>query len=99
MKQPCHIVFPVSTRSRSTRLHTLLAAALTFGLLTSPGDVLAKRQKDTPAAGESAKKKGATKVTYQRSSSEESSAERDRRLYRECKGMHNAGACRGYTHK
>lgn len=83
-----------------SRLHALLAAALALGLLASPGEALAKRQSnDTATTGESAKKKGASKVTYQRSASEESSAERDRRLYRECKGMHNAGACRGYTRK
>ena len=46
-----------------------------------------------------AEKKGTTKVTSQRSSSEESRTERDRRLYRECKGMHNAGACLGYTRR
>ncbi len=43
------------------------------------------------------RKKTVNKVTYQRSSSEETPAQRDRRMYRECKGMHNAGACRGYT--
>lgn len=41
-----------------------------------------------------ANKSGASKP---QSSAEETSAERDRRLYRECKGMHNAGACLGYT--
>lgn len=54
-------------------------------------------QRNKADTSESAKKKGTTKVTYQRSSSEESRAERDRRLYRECKGMNNAGACLGYT--
>lgn len=49
----------------------------------------------TPAA----KEKGVSKVTHQRSASEETTAEHDRRMYRECKGMHNAGACRGYTRK
>lgn len=73
---------------------------LALGLSASPGEALAKRSKNDPAmAGESAKKKGVSKITYQRSTSEESTAERDRRLYRECKGMHNAGACRGYTRK
>lgn len=33
------------------------------------------------------------------SSSEESRSDRDRRLYRECKGRANAGACLGYTSK
>ena len=41
----------------------------------------------------------ATKRTAPKSSSEESPAQRDKRLYRECKGMPNAGACLGYTRK
>lgn len=32
-----------------------------------------------------------------KSSSEESSTERDHRLKRECRGRNNAGACLGYT--
>ncbi len=45
------------------------------------------------------KKKGSLKIKHQRSPSEETSAERDRRLTRECKGAPNAGACLGYTRK
>lgn len=51
------------------------------------------------AHGEVSKKKKSTKVKQERSSSEESRSERDRRLYRECKGRANAGACLGYTSK
>lgn len=52
-------------------------------------------KKGHKSAGSQTSKK--TTVKYQRSASEETNAERDRRLLRECKGMHNAGACRGYT--
>ena len=85
----------------STALRTLLPTAMALCLFASPGALLhAKTQKPhNNQTTETPKKKGASKVTYQRSSSEESSAERDRRMYRECKGMHNAGACRGYTQK
>ncbi|BEP92727.1 hypothetical protein GmRootA79_11110 [Acidovorax sp. A79] len=81
--------------------HALLAAGIALLLITSPGTALAKRSSSDPTitSRTSPKKKGANKVTYQRSTSEETSAERDRRMYRECKGMHNAGACRGYTRK
>ena len=80
--------------------HALLAASIALGLIAAPSAALAKRTSDKPAtANAPAKKKGVNKVTYQRSSSEETTAERDRRMYRECKGMHNAGACRGYTRK
>ncbi len=51
------------------------------------------------AHGEVSKKKKSTKVKQERSSSEESRSDRDRRLYRECKGRANAGACLGYTSK
>ena len=74
------------------RFGTLLGLSLALCLLAA---TQAKRSKAN--TGESAKKKGVSKVTYQRSTSEESPAERDRRMYRECKGLHNAGACRGYT--
>ena len=80
--------------------HALLAASIALGLIAAPSAALAKRTSDKPATTNApAKKKGVTKVTYQRSSSEESTAERDRRMYRECKGLHNAGACRGYTQR
>ena len=78
--------------------HALLAASIALGLIAAPSAALAKRTSDKPATTNApTKKKGVNKVTYQRSSSEETTAERDRRMYRECKGMHNAGACRVYT--
>lgn len=40
---------------------------------------------------------GHVRIQNTRSSSEESSLERDRRLYRECQGRPNSGACAGYT--
>lgn len=82
------------------RFGTLLGLSLALCLLAGPGNADATQAKRSKAnTGESAKKKGVSKVTYQRSTSEESPAERDRRMYRECKGLHNAGACRGYTRK
>ena len=48
---------------------------------------------------ETTQAKKTTKVKQARSPSEESKAERDRRLYRECRGRPNAGACLGYTQK
>jgi hypothetical protein len=54
---------------------------------------------DTSAAQGAKRKKGGQRVRVptQRSSSEESSEQRDKRMYRECQGRHNAGACAGYT--
>lgn len=75
----------------------LLATALALGLLSHPGTAQAKRSKGHTSAAQAPHKKGVRKVTYQRSTSEETPAQRDSRLRRECKGMHNAGACMGYT--
>jgi hypothetical protein len=85
--------------ARTAVRHALLAAGVALSLITSPSYALAKRSGNDPATAANApsKKKSVNKVTYQRSSSEETPAQRDRRMYRECKGMHNAGACRGYT--
>ena len=37
------------------------------------------------------------RVKHSQNNSGETQSERDRRLYRECKGLPNAGACLGYT--
>ena len=76
-----------------------LYTCLSFALLGASGTASAERKKSNPAAGQEAKKKGSVKIKHQRSTSEESTAERDRRLYRECKGRPNAGACLGFTQR
>ena len=91
--------FDTPTARPHHRIGALLTIGLALCLLAAPGDADAKSKRSKTGTSESAKKKGVTKVTYQRSSSEESTAERDRRMYRECKGLHNAGACRGYTQR
>lgn len=79
----------------------ILCACMALSLLVISDSAQAARQKKgaDPAAGAPTKKKGSVKVKHQRSASEESTAERDRRLYRECKGLPNAGACLGYTRR
>lgn len=73
--------------------------ALNLSALSYPANAhAASAAKDkTTVVTTPSKKKVVNKVTYQRSTSEETRSERDRRMYRECKGMHNAGACKGYT--
>ena len=96
--------------SSTTPLHPLTSARISLGcmrrmlalgvaaiLLTVPVQAPAKKPSADKAATAPVKKRGVTKVTHQRSPSEETRSERDRRMFRECKGMHNAGACRGYT--
>ena len=87
-----------AARLPTHRTGALLAIGLALCLIGAPGEADAKSaKKGKTGTSEPAKKKGVSKVTYQRSTSEESTAERDRRMYRECKGLHNAGACRGNT--
>lgn len=91
-----------STSSHILRGSSLVwAAAVALALLAgTPAVAAAKSNKNTTSASSGKTvKKGVSKITYQRSSSEETAAQRDRRMYRECKGMHNAGACLGYTRK
>lgn len=79
---------------RSLRLYSL--ALLLLAIAMPPEDAWAARKKKTEAA-QTPKKPPKVKVKRQRSSSAETPAERDRRLLRECKGLPNAGACRGYV--
>ncbi len=89
---------PTPTLPQKYRLTALITIGLTLTLLATPGSAAAKPKRHPPAThNETTPKKGVKKVTYQRSPSEETRAERDRRMHRECKGMHNAGACLGYT--
>ena len=67
------------------RLWATLAASLL--VLTLATDSLAARKAHS----------GRVKIQNIRSNSDESTAERDRRLYRECQGRPNSGACAGYT--
>ncbi len=78
----------------------LLLCMLALCLGLHPGASQATTKNVTQGAhGAVSKKKKSTKVKQERSSSEESRSDRDRRLYRECKGRANAGACLGYTSK
>lgn len=94
-----------TTAHRIWRRHalpnTLLCACLVMGLLATPADTHAARKKKDSASNNqtTSAKKGSVRVKYFGSSSEESTSQRDRRLYRECKGRPDAGACLGYTRR
>ena len=78
----------------------LLCACMVLGSMATPDSAhAARKKKSSDTTSEPAQKKGNVKIKHQRSPSEESTAERDRRLYRECKGLPNAGACLGYTRR
>ena len=107
---PARTFSSVHARRRARGLGAaLLSACLALALLGVCGTASgAERKKPhrsdrsastTAAAGPQAKPKGSVKIKHQRSPSEESTAERDRRLYRECRGRPNAGACLGYTQR
>lgn len=82
----------------------LLCASFALCLIGTSAPAHAARKKtaqntSTGAVAAPAKKKGSIKVTHRPSPSQESTAERDRRMYRECWGRPNAGACLGYTRR
>ncbi|MBN9368693.1 MAG: hypothetical protein J0H59_16915 [Comamonadaceae bacterium] len=70
----------------------LLGLLLVCCLMAAP-DTLAKKKSGSKASHKS----GHASSAVQRSSSEETRAERERRLLRECRGRPNAGACLGYA--
>ena len=75
--------FRHSTLSKCTSLLAVALMTLTF----ATGSFAAERKRHSSRV----------KIQNIRSSSDESTAERDRRLYRECQGRPNSGACAGYT--
>lgn len=66
-------------------------------LAWSGGEVWAAGKKGGADRATVSKPHRTVKVKRTRSSSDESRLERERRLRAECKGLPNAGACRGYT--
>lgn len=95
----------IASYARCSSRKALFALCFALSLSALPQSALAASKKsssgDTTASASStskaSKKKHKVHVTHLRSPSEETTAERDRRLYRECRGMPNAGACLGYT--
>ena len=98
-----HTVHPANapTAPRLTWAQALLCACMAASLMVTANEAHAARKTKTSAAMTSASvsKKGSVKIKHHRSPSEESTAERERRLYRECKGLPNAGACLGYARR
>ncbi|MBZ0224783.1 MAG: hypothetical protein WA917_02640 [Comamonas sp.] len=91
--------------SRSHRVFSLarpirllaLALAVSSLMLAAPSTHAAKKSKKSTNAAHVTVKKHGTRVKPSQNNSGETTAERERRLYRECRGMPNAGACLGYT--
>jgi hypothetical protein len=76
-------------------LNMFRGVALAVVLLSAGGAWAAKAGKteESPSSG----RRLPSKVTFHKSPSEESRAERAQRLKRECKGRPDAGACLGYA--
>lgn len=91
-----------SRQSNITRAFAICVAALCLHLPT-PGHATSTKkpkQADNPTtATTTGKKPRSVKIKHQQNNSEESAAQRDRRLYRECQGLPNAGACLGYARR
>lgn len=98
-KPTSHIQDPVATgmpRALTSAIVVLAALiAMAIPIEAYSGETASKATGN--ATAETGKKKGSLKIKHQRSPSEETVAERARRLKRECRGAPNAGACLGYT--
>lgn len=89
--------FIPSTRQAQLRRCALLCLVAALGLAL-PAQAASPSRRRIGCARLQAQKGGQrVRVPAQRSSSDESPEQRDKRLYRECQGRHNAGACAGYT--
>jgi len=96
MPSPSHFL---RAPASSARIASFTAAALLLCGLAMPQDVQAKKHKGHKATASHATSGRGGKANSRPSSSEESRAERERRLYRECRGLPDAGACRGFTRR
>ena len=86
---------------RTLSLAVLLACAVAAPVrAATPAGTMANASNAAPASVQPEKskhkKKKSSTVKYDKGSAE-TTAERDRRLKRECKGRPNAGACLGYA--
>lgn len=90
---------PYQSKMRSTNFQLIYALIFLATLSTPNAAHLKTHAKKDPntAQSTSGSAKKQTRAKQPKSNSEESSAERERRLKRECRGRNNAGACLGYT--
>ena len=87
---------PTSAPGMQRRAALGLALALPAASLAALAPAPAWAKKSGKSGGKGRKPGGGKAFTPPRSSSEETRAERERRLARECRNMPNSGACLGY---
>ena len=92
-----HHTTPTAPTARRPLLNAVLCACIALCLFGTTPEAHAARKKTKQDTSASAKTK--VKVKHHRSPSEETATARDRRMYRECWGRPNAGACLGYTRR
>ena len=88
---------PAPLRRQLPLLHLLgiCLAVAAMGLMASPDSQAATKK----TRATSTKKSNAVKIKSTRNDSSETPAERDKRLFRECQGLPNAGVCLGYNRR
>lgn len=76
-------------------------AALAMTVVATLTNLPAQASESSSKRSSKTEKRQSSRITIQqtRSSSEETPAQRDKRLYRECQGLPNSGACAGYTRR
>lgn len=71
--------------------------ALSLLVISNTAQATHKSKNTETVASPATPNQGSVKAKHQRSPPEENTAERDRHLYREFKGLPNAGACLGHS--
>ena len=95
-----HSAGSTHTTARRPLPTALWCACIALCLFSTAPEAHAARKKTAQTTTNApAQKKSNIKTKHYRSPSEETTAERDRRMYRECWGRPNAGACLGYTRR
>ena len=86
-------------RQHASRIALCIGIGFTSALLLAATPQAQAASKATSTSSPPKKKSGAGKTKVPENNSGESQSERDKRLYRECQGLPNAGACAGYTRR
>ena len=93
---------PQSQRSPLRLSMAVMALVSVFATSAAPATSVHNTNMDFQPVSTKAKAKSKRsqqiRITPMQNNSAETSAQRDRRLYRECRGLPNSGACAGYTY-
>ncbi|MDR2335005.1 MAG: hypothetical protein LBE61_16185 [Burkholderiaceae bacterium] len=101
-----HHALPSHIRHHTREIHIIMHIHMPLGILAvmaaiagTPAAQAAARHPSGSKSISGGKTSSTVKIKEHRGHAGETPAERDKRLYRECRGLPNAGACSGYTRR